>query len=61
MEGTPSNPLQYKVVIYNDVNSSRDSVYLVQEEGYGGSSILGVFRHCKKQSLLERNSKKYIK
>jgi hypothetical protein len=47
-------------MVYNNVNSSSNGVYVVQEEGYGGSNLLGVFRHRKKQSLLRRNSKKYI-
>jgi hypothetical protein len=42
------------------VNSSRDSVYLVQEEGYGDSSILGVFSTLQKAESFRKNSKKYI-
>ena len=42
------------------MNSSRDSVYLVQEEGYGGSSILGVFSTLQKAESFRKNSKKYI-
>jgi hypothetical protein len=30
------------------VNSSRNSVYVVQEQGYGGSNILGVFSTLQK-------------
>jgi hypothetical protein len=39
------------------VNSSRDSVYLVQEEGYGGSSILGVFSTLQKAESFRKKFK----
>ena len=39
------------------MNSSRDSVYLVQEEGYGGSSILGVFSTLQKAESFRKKFK----
>jgi hypothetical protein len=35
-------------------------VYPVQEEGYGDSSILGVFSTLQKAESFRKNSKKYI-
>jgi hypothetical protein len=40
------------------VNSgSRNSVYIVQEEGYGGSNILGVFSTLQKAEFLKKRFK----
>ena len=39
------------------MNSSRDSVYLVQEEGYGDSSILGVFSTLQKAESFRKKFK----
>ena len=39
------------------MNSSRDSVYLVQEECYGGSSILGVFSTLQKAESFRKKFK----
>jgi len=39
------------------VNSSRDSVYPVQEEGYEGSSILGVFSTLQKAESFRKKFK----
>jgi len=39
------------------VNSSRDSVYLIQEEGNGGSSILGVFTTLQKAESFRKKFK----
>jgi hypothetical protein len=42
------------------VNSSSNTVYVVQEEGYGGSNLLGVFSTLQKAESFKKNSKKYI-
>ena len=39
------------------MNSSRDSIYVVQEEGYGGSSILGVFSTLQKAESFRKKFK----
>ena len=39
------------------MNSSRDSVYLIQEEGNGGSSILGVFTTLQKAESFRKKFK----
>jgi hypothetical protein len=50
-------------MVYNDVNGS-NSVYVVQEDGYGGSNILGVFSTLQKaesfkKKFRELNPNKY--
>jgi hypothetical protein len=39
------------------VNSSSNSVYVVQEEGYGGSNILGVFSTLQKAESFKKKFK----
>jgi hypothetical protein len=39
------------------VNSSSNSVYVVQEEGYGGSNILGVFSTLQKAESFRKKFK----
>ncbi|HEX7209174.1 MAG TPA: hypothetical protein VF233_13390 [Nitrososphaeraceae archaeon] len=39
------------------MNSSSNSVYVVQEEGYGGSNILGVFSTLQKAESFKKKFK----
>jgi hypothetical protein len=39
------------------VNSSSNSVYVVQEEGYGGNNILGVFSTSQKAESFKKKFK----
>ena len=42
---------------YNNVSSTSNSVYVVQEEGYEGSNILGVFSTLQKAESFKRKFK----
>ena len=42
---------------YNNVSSTSNSVYVVQEEGYEGSNILGVFSTLQKAESFKKKFK----
>jgi hypothetical protein len=44
-------------MVYNNVNSSSNGVYVVQEEGYGGSNLLGVFSTSQKAESFKKKFK----
>ena len=42
------------------MNSTNNIVYVVQEEGYGGNNILGVFSTLQKAESFKKKFRKYI-